>query len=82
MFVKREISEDVYGMVLQRLRDTAKTDCLNPNVQWWNRTLAGNTSDTGAIESHRINFRRWYTLLGGRCVANAFKGMYGEPTSC
>ena len=46
MYVKREISEDRYGMVLQRLRDKAKADCLNPNVQWWNRTLVGITSET------------------------------------
>ena len=46
MYVKREISEDVYGMVLQRLRDTVKADCRNPNVQWWNRTLVGSTSET------------------------------------
>lgn len=81
MSVKREIPKDVYGMVLQRLRDKAKADCLNPNVQWWNGTLAGSTSDTDATESHRFYFRRWYALLGGRCVANAFKGMCGEPTS-
>jgi len=82
MLIKREISEDVYGMVLQRLRDKAKADCLNPNVQGWNRTLVGSTSDTDAIESHRFYFRRRYALLDGRCVANAFKGMCGEPTSC
>ena len=33
-------------MVLQHLRDKAKADCLNPNVQWWNRTLVGSTSAT------------------------------------
>lgn len=82
MSVKRELSEDVYGRVLQRLRDKAKADCLNPNVQWWNGTLAGSTSESGATESHRFYFRRGYALLDGRCVMNAFKGMYGEPTSC
>ena len=46
MYVKREISEDMYGMVLQRLCDMAKADCLNPNVQRWNRTLVGNMSET------------------------------------
>ncbi len=82
MLVKREISEDVYDMVLQRLRDMAKTHCLNPNVQWWNVTLVGNASDTGAIESRELPFRSRYALLGGRCVVNAFKGMSGEPKSC
>ena len=32
---KREMTEDVYGMDLQRLRDMVKADCLNPNAQWW-----------------------------------------------
>ena len=59
-----------------------KLDYLNPNVQWWKLTLVGTTSNTGAIESHRITFRRWYALFDGRCVVNAFKGMSGEPTSC
>ncbi len=30
MLVKREISEDVYGMVLQRLRDKAKVELPEP----------------------------------------------------
>jgi hypothetical protein len=29
MLVKRELSEDVYGRVLQRLHDMAKADCLS-----------------------------------------------------
>ncbi len=41
MLVKREISEGVYDMVLLRLHDKVKADCLNPNVQRWNVTLVG-----------------------------------------
>ena len=65
MYVKREISEDVYGMVLQRLRDMAKADCLNPNVQWWNCTLVGSTSETRRHRepsvrlSPRVRLARW-----------------------
>ena len=74
MLVKREVSEDVYDAGLQRLRDKAKADCLNPNVQWWNRTLVGTTSDTGAIGSHRIKFRRWYALLDGTMRSERIEG--------
>ncbi len=33
-----------------------KLDCLNPNVQWWNRTLIGSTSDTDAMMSYGFGF--------------------------
>jgi hypothetical protein len=41
MLIKREISEGVYDMVLLRLHDKVKADCLNPNVRRWNVTLVG-----------------------------------------
>jgi hypothetical protein len=44
MVGKREMSEDVYGMGLQRLRNMVRADCPNPNDQRWNRTLVGSTS--------------------------------------
>ena len=45
MFVKREVTEDVYVAVLQRLSDKVKAKTrLNPNIQWWNRTSFGSTS--------------------------------------
>src|SRR6266516_8074407 len=56
-------------------------DCVNPNLQGWNRTLVGSTSDADAIASHGFDFCRWYTLRDGRCPARAFKGMNGAPTS-
>ena len=36
-----------------------KLDCLNPNVQWWKRTLAGSTPETDASKSHGFTFRSW-----------------------
>ncbi len=51
-----------------------KLDYLNPNVQWWNRTFVGTTSDTGAIGSHRIQFRRWYALLDGTMRSERIEG--------
>lgn len=56
LLVKRELPEDVYDSVLQRLRDKAKADCLNPNVRGWNRTLIDTTSEIDAIESRRFGF--------------------------
>src|SRR5881296_2856112 len=50
-----------------------------PNIQGWNRTLVGSTSDADAIESHGFDFCSWYTLPDGRCPTRVFKGMNGEP---
>jgi hypothetical protein len=36
-----------------------KLDCLNPNVQRWNRTLAGSAPETDANESHEFEFCSW-----------------------
>jgi hypothetical protein len=37
--------------------------------------------ESGASASHGFEFCSWYALRTGRCVANAFKGMSGAPTS-
>ena len=37
--------------------------------------------ESDAIVSHGFEFRLWYALHDGRCVANALKGMSGAPTS-
>ena len=37
--------------------------------------------ESDAIASHGIEFRLWYALRDGRCLAKALKGMSGAPTS-
>jgi len=83
MLLKRGVTEDVYGAALQRLSDTAKAALPEPQcpgVESAHSSVARLYAD--AIESPRSDFRRGYALLDGRCVANALKGMSGEPTSC
>ena len=67
MFVKRGIARKTCTVrPCNACAIWLKLNCLNPNVQWCNRTLVGTTSDTDAIESCGFKFRPQYTLLDGR----------------
>jgi hypothetical protein len=82
MLLKRGITEDVYGMALQRLRDTVRAELpksQSPGVEYSHSSVARLHAD--AHESQQITSRRWYALLGGRCPMRVLKGMSGRPTS-
>ena len=82
MLIKRGITEDVYGMALQRLSDRAKAglpELQCPGAEPSRSSVAHLHSD--AIGSHEFHFCSWYALLNGRCPARVLKGMNGEPTS-
>jgi len=67
MFVKQEIPEDVYGIVLQRLNDRAKAklpESQSPAVEPSHPSVARLYTD--AIGSHEFTFRSWYALTDGR----------------
>ena len=82
MVGKREMSEDVYGMVLQRLRDRVRAEWPEsqcPVVELHTRREHVCTPD--AIGMSGIKFLPDYALADGRCAASALKGMSGAPTS-
>jgi hypothetical protein len=82
MLPKQGGTEDVYGAALQRLSDTAKAGLPQPQcpgVEHSHSSVARLHAD--AHESHRLTFRRWYALLGGRWLMKPFQGMSAEPTS-
>ena len=82
MVGKREMSEDVYGMVLQRLRERVRAGLPKPQcpvVELHTRWEHVCTPD--AIGMYGIKFLPDYALADGRCVASALKGMSGAPTS-
>ena len=59
MLLKRGMTEDVYGMALQRLSDTAKAALPEPQcpgVECAHSSVARLYAD--APESHRLTFRR------------------------
>jgi hypothetical protein len=67
MYVKREVTEDVYVAVLQRLNDMAKAklpESQCPVVEVSHPSVA--RLDTDAIGNHKFNFRLWYALTDGR----------------
>lgn len=67
LFVKREVTEDVYVTVLQRLSDMAKAKLPKsqyPAVEPSHPSVARPYTD--AIGSHEFNFRSWYALTNGR----------------
>jgi|GEM_PF-6385589 len=64
---KREVTEDVYVTVPQRLSDKAKVKLLefqSPAVEPSHPSVARLYTD--AIGSHEFNFRSWYALTDGR----------------
>jgi hypothetical protein len=82
MLLKRGVTEDVYGMALQRLSDTAKAALPEPQcpgVESAHSSVA--RLDADARDSHRLKFRPWYALVEGRWLMKPFKGMSAEPTS-
>ena len=82
MVGKQEMSEDVYGMVLQRLRDRVRAALPKPQcpvVELHTRWEHVCTPD--AIGMYGIKFLPDYALADGRCVASALKDMSGAPTS-
>ena len=82
MVGKRGVSEDLYGTALQRLRDMVKAGLPEPQCPVVERhTRREQVCIPDAIESPRLRFCLGYALLEGRCVANAFTGMRGAPTS-
>ena len=82
MLVKRGMTEDVYGMALQRLSDRAKAALPEPQcpgVEPSHSSVARLYTD--ALDSHRFKFRLWYALVEGRWLMKLFKDMSAEPTS-
>src|SRR6266446_5944466 len=82
MVGKREMSEDVYGIVLQRLRDRVraglpKPQCpvVEPHTRW------SHVCIPDAIGRYGIDFLPCHALTDGRCAASALKDMSGAPTS-
>jgi hypothetical protein len=55
--------------------------CLNPNLQWCNRTLIVTTPQDDAIEIGLIAFLNPQPLLGGRWGTTPLKGMSRTPKS-
>jgi hypothetical protein len=67
LFVKRGVSEDVYGAALQRLCDMAKArlpESQCPAVKSHHSSATRLRAD--ASESHGLSFRSWNALLAGR----------------
>lgn len=67
MIVKREITEDVYVIVLQRLNDKAKArlpEFQSPAVELSHPSVARLNTD--AVGSHEFTFRSWYALTNRR----------------
>ena len=81
MVGKREMSEDVYGFVLQCLRDRVKAGLPESQCPVVEPHSSVTRLESDASASHGFEFCSWYALRNGRCVANAFKGMSGAPTS-
>ena len=82
MLLKRGMTEDVYGMALQRLSDTAKAALPEPQcpgVEPSHSSVARLYAD--AIDSHRSSWRLRYALVEGRWLMKLFKDMSAEPTS-
>ena len=82
MLVKRGMTEDVYGMALQRLNDRAKAGLPEPQCPGMERahsSVARLYAD--AIDTHRLSWRLWDALVEGRWLMKPFKDMSAEPTS-
>jgi hypothetical protein len=81
MVGKRERSEDVYGLVPQRLRDMVRAGLSKPQCPAVEEShSSGARLESGAITSHEFPFLSWYALRDGRCPVRALKGMSGAPT--
>jgi hypothetical protein len=79
---KQKMSEDVYGMVLQRLRDRVRAElhepqcpAVEPHTRWY------HVCRPNAIGMHGIDFLLCHALADGRCSVRALKDMNGAPTS-
>jgi hypothetical protein len=79
---KREMSEDVYGMGLQRLCDMVRAGLCQPSWPVGEPyTRRSHVWRPDAIESDGFEFCPSYALLNGRCSARALQDMNGAPTS-
>ena len=79
MLVKRGMTEDVYGMALQRLNDRAKAglpEPQSPGVECAHSSVARLHAD--ALGYGQLNFRWPDALCMGRWPMRPFKGMNGE----
>jgi hypothetical protein len=82
MLLKRGVTEDVYGMALQRLSDRAKAALPEPQCPGVERSHSSVARlYTDAPDSFQFQFRWTYALIGGRWLMKPFKGMSAEPTS-
>jgi hypothetical protein len=82
MLVKRGMTEDVYGMALQRLSDRAKAGLLEPQcpgMEYAHSSVARLYTD--APDSCQLTFRWQYALIKGRWPMRLFKDLSAEPTS-
>ena len=82
MLVKRGITEDVYGMALQRLSDTAKAGLLEPQCPGMERAHSSVARlHTDAPDNCQLTFRWQHALVRGRWPMRPLKDMNAEPTS-
>ena len=78
MLRKRGMTEDVYGMALQRLSDTAKAALPEPQcpgVEPSHSSVARLYTDINSIQE--VNFPSYYALTIERCLMKTFKDTKG-----
>ena len=81
MFVKRGMTEDVYGMALQRLNDRAKAGLPEPQCPGRERAPSSVARlYTAARATGQLPFRWPDALRKGRWPMRPFKDMSTEPT--
>ena len=82
MLVKRGMTEDVYGMALQRLNDRAKAGLPEPQCPGMERAHSSVARlYTDARDTGQLTFRWLDALITGRWPMRLFKDMSAEPTS-
>ena len=82
MLVKRGMTEDVYGMALQRLNDKAKAGLLEPQCPGMEHAHSSVARPyTDALDTGQLTFRWLDALIKGRWPMRVFKDMSAEPTS-
>ena len=82
MLIKRGALEGVQGAAPQRLSDMVKAGLLEPQCPAGGMAHPSATRlrPTPSTVTDSIS-RPWQSLVDGRCVVNASKGMSGEPKS-
>jgi hypothetical protein len=82
MFVKRGMTEDVYGMALQRLNDRAKAGLPEPQCPGMEHAHSSVARlYTDALDICQLTFRWQHALIRGRWPMRPLKDMSAEPTS-